>query len=37
MTLEGCSEELVEFIKLYEHGFITDCPYASYIPDYTDK
>lgn len=24
MTLDGCPEEIVEFIKLYEHGFCTN-------------
>ena len=31
IILEGCPEEIVEFIKLYEHGFPKD---VSYITDY---
>lgn len=34
MTLDGCPEEIVEFIKLYEHGFsMEDVPYKPCLPE----
>lgn len=35
ITLEGCPEEIVEFIKLYEHGFPTyeNIPYTTCLPE----
>lgn len=34
ITLEGCPEEIVEFIKLYDHGFpMEDIPYATCLPE----
>lgn len=34
ITLEGCPEEIVEFIKLYDHGFPTeDVPYITCLPE----
>jgi hypothetical protein len=34
MVLEGCPEEIVEMIKLYEHGFPTENnPYETCLPN----
>lgn len=38
MTIEGCPEEIVEFIKLYDHGFPTkDIPYITCLPEIDAK